>query len=85
MNGFINFGNSESGGSGIWRFNAADFLWTPSGADFAPFRYVVIYDDTPSSPADPLVGLWDYGTNLTVTDGATFTADIGTSGIFELS
>lgn len=77
---------SETGaGVGTWRFNAADFSWTASGGSIGTFRYVVIYDDTPTSPADPLVGYWDYGSSLTVTIGNTFTADIGANGIFELS
>lgn len=72
-------------GTGVWRWNAADFGWVASGGNIGPFRYIVIYDDTPTSPADPLVGYYDYGTNLTVTDGNGFTVDIGANGIFELS
>ncbi len=71
------------GGTGVWRWNAADFGWTASGGSIGPFRYIVIYDDT--ATGDPLVGLYDYGTNLTVTDGNAFTVDIGANGIFELS
>lgn len=70
-------------GLGVWRWNAADFGWTASGGNIGPFRYIVIYDDTPAG--DPLVGLYDYGTNLTVTDGNGFIVDIGANGIFELS
>lgn len=77
---------TETGaGTAIWRWNAADFTWTASGGSIATFRYVVVYDDTPSSPADPLVGLLDYGTTLVITSGNAFTVDIGASGIFELS
>ena len=77
---------SETGaGTGIWQWTAADISWTASGGSIAAFRYVIIYDDTPTSPADPLVGLWDYGSALTVTDGNTFTADIGASGILRLT
>lgn len=77
---------AETGaGTGIWQWTAADFSWTASGGSIGTFRYVVIYDDTPTSPADPLVGYWDYGSALTVTTGNTFTADIGASGIFRLS
>ena len=47
----------------------------------AAFRYVVIYNDTPTSPADPIVGYYDYGSSLTLNDGDTFTIDIGTNGI----
>lgn len=70
-------------GLGVWRWNAADFTWTASGGNIGPFRYIVIYDDT--ATGDPLVGYYDYGTNLTITDGNAFTVDIGANGIFELS
>lgn len=77
---------SETGaGTGIFRFNMADFSWTASGGSIGPLRYVVIYDDTPTSPADPLVGYWDYGSNITITSGNTFTIDIQTNGVVQVS
>ena len=69
-------------GSGIWRFTCNDFSWTSSGAGMAAFRYVIIYDDTPTSPADPLVGYLDYGSALTIPSGSAFDVDVGTNGLF---
>lgn len=68
---------SESGGVGT--LTAVDVVFTASGGSFGPFRYAVIYDDTPTSPADPLVGYIDYGSAITVLDGETFTVDFGAS------
>jgi hypothetical protein len=63
-------------GTGIWRFAAsADITWTASGGSYGPFRYAVLYDDTPSSPADPLVGYIDNGSEVTISDGNLFTLD----------
>ena len=70
-------------GLGVWRFTAADFSWTASGGTIGPFRYVVIYDDT--STGDKLVGMLDYGTSISVTDGNGFAGDVGANGLFELS
>jgi hypothetical protein len=53
--------------------------WTASAGDIGPFRYVVLYNDTPSSPADPLIGYWDYGSAETIVDGGSFTVDFGSS------
>lgn len=65
------------GGTGIWRFSiGADQVFTASGGSFGPFRYVYVYDDTPTSPADPLVGYIDYGSAITVNDTETFTVDV---------
>jgi len=64
--------STQTGGAYALTFN--DLVLTASGA-VATFRYVVVYDDTPTSPADPLVGWWDYGSSLTMANGETFTID----------
>lgn len=51
-----------------------DLTLTASGA-VATFQYVVLYDDTPTSPADPLVGWWDYGSPVTMANLETFLID----------
>lgn len=53
--------------------------------DVGPFQYVVLYNDTPTSPADPLIGWADYGSALTLANGETFdikfnNADVGNRG-----
>jgi hypothetical protein len=74
---------AETGaGTGIWQFSSAAFTWTASGADFATARYVAIYDDTPTSPLDPLVGYLDYGTTFVVTNGNSLTVTPGANGIY---
>jgi hypothetical protein len=71
-----------SAGSGVWRLSAADTVFTAAGGSIGPFRYAVLYDDTPTTPiVDPLIGYLDYGSAITVPDGGTFTIDIGASGI----
>jgi hypothetical protein len=68
---------TESGGTGT--LTAVDKVVTASGGSIGPFRYVVLYNDTPSSPADPLIGWWDYGSGITLLDTETFTIDFGAS------
>ena len=50
-----------------------------AGGTIGPFRYAILYNDTPTSPADPLIGWWDYGSSITLGIGETFTVDVGAS------
>ena len=66
-----------SGGSGIFRLaNNADVDWTASGGSFGPFQYVVVCNDTTTTPLDLLVGFWDIGSATTITTGNKFTVDL---------
>ena len=60
--------------SGTVTFTANDLVLTASGT-VATFRYVVLYNDDPTSPADPLIGWYDYGSDVTLQNGETFTID----------
>lgn len=53
--------------------NGTNVTITASGGSVGPFQYVVLYNDTPTSPADPLVAYWDYASALTLLDGESFT------------
>ena len=55
-----------------------DLVLTASGA-VATFRHVVIYNDTPTAPADPLICMYDFGSDLTLASGETLTIDFTTS------
>lgn len=57
----------------------ADEVFTASGGSMGPFRTTVLYNDTPTSPADPLIFCWDYGSSITLADGETFTVDVGSN------
>lgn len=72
--------------SGTYKLVVADVVFTASGGSIGPFRYPVLYNDTPTSPADPLVGYWDYGSNVTLASGETFTWDADpTNGVLTLA
>ena len=68
---------SETGG--VASLTAVDKVITASGGTVGPFRYAVVYNDDPTSPADPLVCWHDYGSSITLQDGESFTIDFGTS------
>jgi hypothetical protein len=59
--------------SGTTTVSGTQVVFTASGGSIGPFRYVVLYNDTTSSPNKPLVGWWDYGSSITLADTETFT------------
>ncbi len=78
--------SSSAQSSGTYKLTLADVVFTASGGSIGPFRYAVLYNDTPTSPADPLIGYWDYGSSITLANGETFTVDFdGTNGVLTLA
>lgn len=73
---------STSTSSGTAKITGTDVVFTASGGSVGPFRYAVLYNDSPTSPADPLMAWWDYGSSVTLADTETFTVDFdATNGI----
>jgi hypothetical protein len=70
--------NTTSRTGGVTSVVGVDIVITATGA-VGPFRYAVLYNDTPTSPADPLIGWWDYGSSISLANTETFTIDFGTS------
>jgi hypothetical protein len=61
--------------SGTFKFaGGTDPSWTASGGSIGAFQYAVLYNSTASG--QPLIGWWDYGTAITLTNGNTFTVDL---------
>jgi len=72
--------------SGVYKLVLNDVVFTASGGTIGPFRYAVLYNDTPTSPADPLIGWWDYASSVTLNDTESFTVDYDpTSGVLTLT
>ena len=65
--------NSQT--TGTYTLACTDNVWTATAGTFANFRYVTLYNDTPTVPADPLIGFWDYGSTVDLGAGETFTWD----------
>jgi hypothetical protein len=59
--------------TGTYTLAGNQVVFTAAGGAIANFRYPVLYNDTPTSPADPLIMFWDYGATVTLNDTETFT------------
>lgn len=77
---------SSSQTSGTYKLVLTDIQLDASGGSVGPFRYVYLYDDTVTSPADPLIGYYDYGSALTLNDGDSFTVDFSAAnGVLQIT
>ena len=73
--------SAQSGGT--YKLTLTDLVLTASGT-VATFRYVVIYNDTATN--DELIGWYDYGANVSLINGETFTIDFdGSNGLLQLT
>lgn len=72
--------NSSGQSAGTYTLSLVDKQLAASGGAVGPFRYIVLYNDTPTSPADPLIMFSDYGSDLTLNDGETLDLDFGSDG-----
>jgi hypothetical protein len=90
-NGYVAGGNAaafQSWGQtgGLAKLVLADpSIWTAAGGSIGPLRYATLYNNTPTSPAKPLICFWDYGSSITLASGETFTVDLdATNGVLTL-
>jgi hypothetical protein len=75
--------SAESGGT--YTFDAADFTITASGGALATWRYLYVYDDTSTAPADALVAVWDQGSAISLASGETININWNASGLFTVA
>ncbi len=79
-----NLTHAQSSGTLTWDYTA-DIVITASSGALATWRYFYIWDNTPTSPADPLIGVWDHASAITLADTETATVAFNGSGIFTIA
>ncbi len=89
-NGYIAGGTAStvtvglSGGTA--KVSAGNVLFTAAGGSIGPFRYAVFYNATQTSPSQPLVSWWDYGSSITLADTETLSVAFdAVNGIFQIT
>jgi hypothetical protein len=72
--------------AGVYMFDSTvNFTISASGGNLAAFRYIYVYDDTSTAPVDPLVGVWDYGSALTLLSGDSAPITFDVNGMFRIT
>jgi len=72
--------------AGVYKLISGNVTFTASGGSVGPFRYVVLYDSTPTSPLKPLISWYDYSSEVTLNSGDSFTVAFdATNGVLQLS
>lgn len=78
--------SSSAQTTGTYKLVLADVVFTASAGSMGPLRYAVLYNDTPTSPVDPLISYWDYGSSITLAVGESFTVDFdATNGVLQIA
>ena len=75
----VDIQNDYTETTGTGTLTGVDVEITAAGGTVGPFQYAIVYNDTPTAPADPLVCYWDYGSAVTLQIGEKFTVDFGAS------
>jgi len=73
-----------SSGVFTWDYGADIVITAVTGA-LPTWRYLYIWDDTVTSPVDPLMGVWDHGSAIDLALSDTATISMHASGIFTLT
>lgn len=79
--GGASIGNGISRTGAVSSLTASDPVFTAAAGTIGPFRYALLYNDTPTSPAKPLIGYWDYGSSISLLDGESLTVDVVNTGV----
>lgn len=72
--------------AGTYKLVLQDLVLTSTGGSTGPLRYVYIYNDGTTVLTDPLIGMYDYGSSITLNDGEDLTIDFdGTNGVLTIA
>ncbi len=71
--------NTGAEATGTYTLTGTKVVITASGGTIGPFQYVVLFNDTTTSPLDALMGWWDRGSALTLQDGESFSIKFNSS------
>jgi len=77
---------TPSNSSGVEKLSGTNLTITASGGSIGPFRYLVFYDATQTTPLKPLISFGDLGSTYTLNAGDVLNVNFdGTNGWFQIA
>lgn len=71
---------------GTYKLVLQDLVLSASGGSVGALQYVYIYNSGTAVLTNPLIGVYDYGSSITVLDGEDLTIDFdGTNGVLTIA
>ena len=71
--------NTHAQTAGVYKLTLTNpAVITASGGTIGPFRYAILYND--QSATDLLIGMFDYGSSITLAEGETLLLDVDVAG-----
>lgn len=83
--GFVLANRTFTAVGGLVTVDFDDIQIDAAGGDIGPFRYPILYNNTPTSPVDPLICFYDIGEVVTVLDGASYQLRLNASGLLTIN
>lgn len=71
--------------SGVVTIDGDDLQMDALGGDVGPFRYVFLYNNTPTTPLKPLIRSFDIGEMVTVLAGTAYQIRLDAGGILAIA
>lgn len=65
--------------TGTTTVQGTQVVFTATAGGIGPFRYAILYNDTTTSPADALIGWFDYGSSITLADTESLTVQFNST------
>lgn len=72
--------SASSQTAGVYSLSLTDLTLTAGGGAIAAFEWIYVFNENTAVLVDPLIGVYDYGSLLTLNDGESLTVDFGANG-----
>lgn len=77
--GAVDTQNTGAEATGTYTLTGTKVVVTAAAGTVGPFQYAILFNETQTTPVDPLISWWDRGSALTLQDGESFSVKFNSS------